>query len=203
MLATQTEYHGLSCPPFFGGWTTSFPTPQKPNRAEFVETHAAALNAVALRLCGNPHDARDLVQDTFERALRSLARDNPLNPNSRPWLLSILHHLFIDRCRAAARDRRLLASSDEIDEAAVGAPEPDSEPASAWETITQEQLRAAVDQLGANFRDVYVLHAVEHCSYKEIAARLSISQVTVGTRLIRARRRLKELLLAQAGRGRT
>ena len=42
---------------------------------------------------------------------------------------------------------------------------------------------------------MYQLHALEGRSYNEIADRLRIPKATVGTRLIRARRKLRDLLL--------
>ena len=42
---------------------------------------------------------------------------------------------------------------------------------------------------------MYRLHALEGRSYQEISERLGIPKATVGTRLIRARRKLKELLM--------
>ena len=71
----------------------------------FAREHEAVLRATALRLCRDVSDARDLVQDTFERALRGFHTWRP-DTDGRAWLMRILHNLFIDRCRAqASRDR--------------------------------------------------------------------------------------------------
>ena len=64
-----------------------------------------------------------------------------------------------------------------------------------WMRIDAQQLRAAVDRLEPEFREVFTLHAFERRSYKDIAAALDIPQNTVGTRLLRARRKLRVLLL--------
>jgi RNA polymerase sigma-70 factor, ECF subfamily len=45
---------------------------------------------------------------------------------------------------------------------------------------------------------VYRLHALEGRSYEEVSARLRIPKATVGTRLIRARRKLRDLLMPPA-----
>src|SRR5262245_27978900 len=60
-----------------------------------------ALRRLAERLCAGNVDARDLLQDTFERAVRQGIRAEVRNPCA--WLATIMHNLFIDRCRAAAR----------------------------------------------------------------------------------------------------
>ena len=53
----------------------------------------------------------------------------------------------------------------------------------------------AVEKLEPEFREVFTLHAFERRSYKDIALALDIPQNTVGTRLLRARRKLRVLLL--------
>ncbi len=62
------------------------------------------LLAIAERLCASPADARDLVQDALERAMRQGIPDDVRNP--RAYLATIMHNLFIDRCRAASAIHR-------------------------------------------------------------------------------------------------
>jgi len=157
----------------------------------FAREHETALNATALRLCGNAADARDLVQDTLERGLRSLSRYK-VGTDGRAWLLTILHNIFIDRCRSRTRERRADVTTEQVEER-VAAPEP--EPLPSWAAISPEQLREALEKLPEEFRLLYQLHALEGRSYNEISERLGIPKATVGTRLIRARRRLKEVLM--------
>jgi len=152
-----------------------------------VRDHQPSLQAFALKLCGNPADAHDLVQDTFERALRNHHALEP-GTHTRAWLFTILHHLFIDRCRRRKRDP---ASADV---AALDLPAVEPEPPPRWTRLGATEVRAAVAQLDEEFRRVYELHALEGRSYQEIAAALSIPQNTVGTRLLRARKKLKSIL---------
>jgi RNA polymerase sigma-70 factor (ECF subfamily) len=159
--------------------------------AAFAREHEAALHATAMRLCGNASDARDLVQLTFERGLRNLARYRP-GTDGRAWLLTILHHIFIDQCRSRTRERRADVSAEDVEER-IAAPEPEAAP--AWASITIEQLREALEKIPDEFRTVYRMHSLEGRSYQEIAETLGIPKATVGTRLIRARRRLKEILM--------
>ena len=71
----------------------------------------------------------------------------------------------------------------------------------AWETITQEQIHAALADLERPFREVYELRLLENCSYDEIADKLTIPRSTVGTRLMRARTKLRQTLRAVASSG--
>lgn len=157
-----------------------------------VREHQPALYAFALKLCGQPQDANDLVQDTFEKALRAEA-GGVERGNDRAWLFTVLHHLFIDRYRRRARGPQH-ASLDDVD---VAAKEP--EPPPAWTAVSVEQVQAAMAELDAEFRDAYRMHALEGLGYAEIAAKLGMPVSTVGTRIMRARRKLRAILQARTG----
>jgi RNA polymerase sigma-70 factor (ECF subfamily) len=150
--------------------------------------HRPALLAVALRLTGNPSEAHDLVQDTYERALRRYG-SFVAGTNGRAWLVTILQNLFVDRCRRASVRPAVVSIDNSL---GVAAPEP-AEP-EAWAAITMEQLDVAVNQLSPEFREVFRLHAIERRSYEEISRALGIPKATIGTRLLRARKKLRALL---------
>jgi RNA polymerase sigma-70 factor (ECF subfamily) len=153
--------------------------------------HQAALLAFALKLCSSADDARDLVQDTFERALRAEAT-GAVHGNERAWLFTVLHHLFIDRCRRRARAPQLT----NIEDVNVTAREPEAPP--AWTALSVADVRAALDELDPEFQDAYRLHALDGLGYVEIAAKLGVPVNTIGTRIMRARRKLRTILQARA-----
>ena len=157
--------------------------------AEVVREHEAALTALARRLCGNAADADDLVHDTYERALRAWERYADRG-NLRGWLASILHNLFIDRCRRVKR-APVHEGVDTVDLPAVEQAAPPR-----WANVTPEQIAVALAGIGNEFRVVYEMHAAGK-SYDEIATALRIAKNTVGTRLVRARKKLKEALEKQ------
>jgi RNA polymerase sigma-70 factor (ECF subfamily) len=152
-----------------------------------VREQEPALRAIAMNLCRDPHVANDIVQDTFERAFKGRAGKPPGAP-PRSWLVTILRNRFIDFWRRSWRARDAEGQIQHEDQPR------DADPTPGWASITPEQLEAAVDSLDEEFRSVYRLHA-EGRSYQEIANLLSIPRPTVGTRLLRARRKLRELLL--------
>ena len=65
---------------------------------ERVSDYEGVLFARAMRLARSHSDAWDLVQDTYERALRGQASFQP-GTNLRFWLMIIMYNLFFDRCR--------------------------------------------------------------------------------------------------------
>lgn len=167
---------------------------QPPRSLEDVLADAEpTLRRFARRLCEDRSDENDLLQDTFVRACR---RGIPQGIHcTRAWLTRIMHRLFLDRCRAAARHPRPQALGDGLGIASFeqSGPEP------PWKRITIEDIRQSLAQIEPVYRDVYILHAFDQLSYEEIASRLSIERITVGTRLSRARKRLREVLVKRFG----
>jgi RNA polymerase sigma-70 factor (ECF subfamily) len=169
--------------------------PAGETRAAFdalVREHEPALRAFAMRLCGSDADARDLVQDTHERALRRFDTFTR-GTNARAWLFTILHRGFLDACRRRAAERRV----DSLDEVDVAAPETAEVP--VWTSVSPEQLAQAIAALDDEFRSVYQMHAIQSLSYQQISERLGLPLNTVGTRLSRARRKLRAMLEAAVG----
>jgi len=173
---------------------------EAPNAVAVPGAHAAArrllaeqlpiLRAVARNLARNSMEVEDLVQDVYERALRQIDRID-LTANPRGWMVTVLHNLHIDRCRQRARMKPHVPHDD------VPLAAPEAREAPIWASITTEDVRRAAAELPAELRDAYVMFALEGRSYIEIALALGIPKATVGTRLSRARARLKELLTAQ------
>jgi len=159
-----------------------------------VVEHGPMLHKRASRLTRDAADASDLVQDTLERALRR-PQGFRSGSNLRAWLLTIMTHLFIDRCRRGQRENQLAA----VEPDGLAAPAIDEVP--RWAELTQAEVRCALAQLDPTFREPYELHAIERLSYQAVALRLSIPVATVGTRLIRARQRLRVLLEQGMGKG--
>jgi RNA polymerase sigma-70 factor (ECF subfamily) len=67
--------------------------------------------------------------------------------------------------------------------------------------MTTDDVRRAAARLPDELREVYVQFALDGRSYVEIADALGIPKATVGTRLSRARARLKQLLTAELAEG--
>jgi RNA polymerase sigma-70 factor, ECF subfamily len=153
--------------------------------ARIVEDHLPGLRSAAIKLCGNASDANDLVQDTLERALLHHQHLLP-GSNDWGWLYTILHNLFIDLCRRRRREKLSVPVGD--------LPAPMDTP-SLWHSVTVDQVRTVLGEVEPKFRTVFELHDIEGCSYEEIGRRLDVPYSTIGTRLHRARRRIKELLM--------
>jgi RNA polymerase sigma-70 factor, ECF subfamily len=152
----------------------------------------------ALALTASQADAADLVQDTVERALRSLDRFRP-GTNLRVWLLTIMKNLFFDQCRSSGARKRAIQGAPDLEQPAT-TEQVEHEPAiPLWARVSPEQFRAAVGRLDGVSREMFRLRATENLAYHEIAERLAVPPSTVGTRLFRSRNKLRRLLLAEMG----
>jgi RNA polymerase sigma-70 factor, ECF subfamily len=186
LTVVRTRWHGrtISTPSHDRSPTTLDPT----LRAAVVALRPDLL-VLARRTCASEADAADVVQDTLESALQAGDRLTAVE-NLKAWLVTILHRRIIDLFRRREREQL----GDPPEEPAVTQEAPPAD-APLWSRIDIAQLRAAVERLEPEFREVFVLHAFERRSYRHIAEALGIPSNTVGTRLLRARRKLRVLLV--------
>lgn len=168
--------------------------------AELVRLFSGRVFNLALRFTGDRAEAEDITQESFLRAYTALPRSRTELP-FRPWLLQIAVNL----CRDWARRRRpasfsdLGGASNDQDEAPDSPVErladPRPLPQEAAETSEQmAALRRAVMDLPPTFRMIVTLRYNEGLSYEQIGQLLAMPPATVGTSLLRARRRLRAAL---------
>jgi len=157
--------------------------------------HLAAAYNLARWLTGNGHDAEDIVQESYLRALKFFGGFR--GQNSRPWLLAIVRNTYY-----TWRHRNLSSElTTELDEQIHGVDSGASNPETILLAGAQGELvRNALAQLPAEFREAVVLREMEGMSYKEIAEVAGIPVGTVMSRLARARNRLQQLLVNEGPR---
>lgn len=155
----------------------------------FEKTVLPYLNSaynLARWLTRNEHDAEDVVQEAFLRALRSFdtfiaGRD------ARAWLLAIVRN----SCRTWQRRNRpyetAIEFADDSPVAAGTSPDPE---ALLIQNVNSQLVRQAIEELPLEYREILILRELEELSYKEIAQILEIPLGTVMSRLSRARKEL-------------
>lgn len=156
--------------------------------AHVMRCHGGYLRALARRLCRAQLDPDDLVQDVLERVLRTPI---PAGANERAWLARVTHNLFIDQLRHRQVRR------EELRAELVAVVETD-EP-TWWAQVSEADLRAKIALVPDVLRVTFELFAFHGKSYEQIAAQLGIAKATVGTRILRARQRLRELFAEPSG----
>jgi RNA polymerase sigma factor (sigma-70 family) len=157
--------------------------------AESVLPHLDAAFNYARWLTRNDADAEDVVQDACMRAMRYFAslRDD----DARAWLFAIVRNVWYSRVSRKGNAVEAPASDGVVDERPDAALDPEER---LLQQYTVTRVRAALEQLPVDFREVVLLREIEGLSYKEIAAVVRVPIGTVMSRLARARERLQAML---------
>ena len=162
---------------------------------ELVRATTAETYTLALRLLGNEEDARDVVQEAYLRAYRSIGRFRG-DASFRTWLYRITAN-----CASTSLGKRGRRRVEVLDE---DAPFVDEDPrhdpeARAEGGALRDRLTAALADLPPRLRSVVVLRDVYDLPHEAIAAELGISQEAAKVRLHRARRKLRAKLFPMPG----
>jgi RNA polymerase sigma-70 factor (ECF subfamily) len=157
----------------------------------------------ALRMTSNRSDAEDLVQETVLNAYAGRRAFEP-GTNFTAWLRRIMINTYISNYRRQKRRPAQHPTSEITDQqlAASASRRPGglrSAEEQALEMLPDSDLKAAMMVLPEQFRIAVYFADVVGYSYKEIAAMTNTQQGTVGSRLNRGRKQLRELLFDSPG----
>jgi RNA polymerase sigma-70 factor (ECF subfamily) len=158
---------------------------------QLTHEHHDFLFALARKLCRAYFDPADLVQDVLLKTVAHFDR-LPAGVNHRAWMSQVMKNLFTDQLRR----RKTRAGFDPAELPAAVADD-----APWWHQLDADAVRAAVDSLPEELRETFDRFVFRGESYQVIAAALEIPKTTVGTRILRARRRIKVLLTEKQGAG--
>ena len=153
-----------------------------------VLPHLTAAYNLARWLTGNDHDAEDVVQESYLRALKFFSGFR--RGSCRPWLLTIVRNT----CYTWMRRNRMEEPGLELDEELYVDSNSPSPEAILLAAARGDMVRRALEELPAEFREIVILREMEGLSYKEIAEATAVPVGTVMSRLARARARLQKLL---------
>jgi RNA polymerase sigma-70 factor, ECF subfamily len=154
-------------------------------------THVDHLYRVALHMAKESNEAKDLVQETYSRALGSYKQFTP-GTNMKAWLTTILCNFFFhDR----KQKKKWLSVEDSYG--------PDEEPSDYWEEIATEnpgpeshmllnelkgKITDVLNKIPEEFRLPIILVIMGDFSYEEAAEILSCPVGTIRSRLFRGRK---------------
>jgi len=162
---------------------------------EFVRAQGRWVRAVVFGVVGRADDLDDICQRVWIQVWRECRR---LDDTSRwrAWLYRIARNASTDALRSGQRRKRLQGAPGSGSEMLEGVPAgASSRPDQALLASEQEQvLMEAIASLPELYREPFVLKHVEGWSYAEIGEVLGLPNDTVETRLVRARRLLREKL---------
>ncbi len=159
---------------------------------KLVKRHMADAYLTALGFTGNPEDARDLSQDAFVKAFQARRQFDPERP-FYPWLHRILKNHCLNFLKRVRKKTEPLYFNEALDNERFASARP-----SPLEQLEKNErirlLRAAIDRLSAEHREVIILKNFRGLSYREMADVLNTPIGTVMSRLYYARKMLKEII---------
>lgn len=154
---------------------------------EIFSRHHDAVYRFASRRVGS-RDAADVSADIFLTAMRARHRYHLDRPNCLPWLYGIGVNVIGDHMRRVKRRRRSYLSQDPGTDDDFTTPVLERVDAESASSI----LNRALARLGKVDRETLLLFAIDRLSYAEIAQALDVPIGTVGSRILRARRKIIE-----------
>jgi RNA polymerase sigma-70 factor (ECF subfamily) len=151
-------------------------------------TFESPVYTLARRLVGNPHDAEEVLQETFLEVVRSIGRYRG-DGSFAGWLRQVAASKALGRLR----HRRVRAgeTSLDTDEDGEEPPEPAVEPVHPGDRL---DVAAALERLSESARAVVWLHDVEGYTHEEIASLMGRTASFSKSQLARAHARLREVL---------
>jgi RNA polymerase sigma-70 factor, ECF subfamily len=163
---------------------------EKENFCHEAMTHVDHLYRVALYMAKESNEAKDLVQETYSRALASYKQFTP-GTNMKAWLTTILCNFFFhDR----DQKKKWLSVEDSYGS--------DEEPSDYWEIATENpgpesqmllkelkgKITDVLNKIPEEFRLPIILVVMGDFSYEEAAEMLACPVGTIRSRLFRGRK---------------
>lgn len=142
---------------------------------------------VCLRYANNYDDALDILHEGFIKVFRHISKYKA-GTSLGSWIRRIMVNTSIDYYRKVKRRRT------ENLETAYGQ---SIKGADAISDLSTQEIMKALQQLTPAYRSVFNLYVIEGYSHREVGVMLNITESTSRSNLVKARTKLKDILLAQ------
>lgn len=140
------------------------------------------------RYATNKEDALDIMHEGFIKVFKHIHKYQP-GTSLNAWIKRIMINTAIDFYRKAVRRR-----TEDLDKAYnVSSKDP-----SVINLLAAEEIIECLQELTPSYRSIFNLYILEGYSHREIAEKLGISESTSRSNLVKARAKLKALLLAKS-----
>jgi RNA polymerase sigma-70 factor (ECF subfamily) len=152
-----------------------------------------------MRMCGDPEDAKDILQETLFAMARGV-RDFRGASSLSTWLYTVARSFCIKKRRRGRSVARAKESLEAVEERVKQVPDPRRGPE---EDVAGRQVEAllagAIASLEPMYREVLILRDVEGLTAPQVAEIVGVSVDAVKSRLHRARLAVREQVLPYLG----
>ena len=149
--------------------------------ASIYEQHHSKMERIAINMLKNQGDAEDAVQNAFMQVIRNFEKINQIPSEELPfWIISIVKN----ECYMILRKQKRVVLVDDLSlfaERAADVPD-------------YAALADLFSNLPGTYRQVLEMKVLLGYTYKEISARLGITETAVSTRASRGRQLLQDIL---------
>lgn len=152
---------------------------------KLYEEYYSKMIGVCLRYSNNKEDARDILHEGFIKVFKNVSKYTP-GTSLNAWIKRIMINTSIDFYRKNTRRR-----TEDLDNARhkeVGG-------ADAISQMGKKEIMRAVQELSPAYRMVFNMYVVEGFSHREIANKMGVTESTSRSNLVKARTKLKQVLL--------
>ena len=139
--------------------------------------------------------AEDLVQECFVKALKGFSSFQQ-GTNFRAWIQRILRNTFLTSQAGLKATVSFDGDDDSLPEPATT----ETPESVLLARVEQQTIQGALEELPVNYREIILLCDLEEMSYQDISQALAIPVGTVMSRLSRARKAMRALLVGGTGR---
>jgi len=154
---------------------------------KLYEEYYDVLMGICLRYASTYIEAEDVLHESFIKIYKNIDKYKP-GTSLKGWMSRIVVNTSIDHYRK--RSKRKTVGLDNVFHLKTNAP-------SVLETLSVEEIIGAMHQLSSMYRTIFNMFVVEGYPHKIIAKKLNISESTSRSNLVKARKKLKEILLSK------
>jgi RNA polymerase sigma-70 factor (ECF subfamily) len=174
--------------------------------SSLADRYAQPIFRFVFSMVRNMDDAEELTQEVFLKVVKAKHTFDP-EEAFRPWLFRVARNQCLDALRRKGRSSGEALDVNGVESSCIIAPrqqaiaqQPISPRDEAIRKQEQEQVEQALRSLDEKSREVLHLRFYQGLSYKEIAATLGMPENSVSSALIRAVKKLKDIVFTDNGR---
>ncbi len=153
---------------------------------KLYEDNYPSMMALCMRYASNNDHALDILHESFIKVFRNIEKYQT-GTSITAWIRKIVINTAIDFYRRNVKHRAEDISV--ADTYASGDPD-------VFSNLGSEEILNALQRLPPTYRSVFNLHVIEGYSHAEISAMLQVNESTCRSNLVKARLKLRQILLA-------
>ena len=157
--------------------------------SNMISSHRAFLHQLAMKLTKDIDDAKDLIQETFFKAIKNKDKYEE-GTNIKGWLYTIMKNTFINQYRKKKFQNTFI---DETDNKFFISQSPRENEVSSDKNLDMEYLMKRIENVDRVYLETFMMYYNGY-KYEEIAEIMNIPLGTVKSRIFLARKKMMERL---------